>query len=902
MFNAGRGDSKNDVGEANRVPIEYANYSVIERKAEAALPDLSQDAKAVAALTAILHPPASEIDINQDFCCPITRVLIREPVQTVDGQLYEREAIEEWLKKKDTSPITGAVLANKTLAPNIFAQKQIASLLEKYPVLKDSAEWYLPRSWIERLMTALRQGDEKTIRELVEKDHRLLVHPLNADTGQRSIHLAAAGDSRSLALVITLLEKRQKGLGLQALLEADEAGYFPIHRAMLAKQPVKVLLLLCDWMGNRLKEITLPNAWLQNLLGRYYNNSALDNVNDVLRLSVIEQNLMYIDFLLQHGANPNACNKEKESLLYLAVKHGKIHSLSALLVAKANPNQDINRGLFDIPLHTAIRQGDLEAVVVLRGYGARLTDHLRDGGTPLHLAAEQNNPKIADVLYENESLTAQQLEAKDKEGHTPLHRALIKAQIDMAQWLIGRKADVNAQNTAGHSALHIAARFNRIDGLLLLLKHGATLTAKDQVGNTALHLAADAGAIDALEALLRQGLSAESLNTKGQTARQLAEANHHPGLIVRYDKVVNELRAKEENELKAHGVLGVMLLRMQHTIQDQQAQILRQQHIVEDQQAQLLRQQHTIEDQQAQLLKLQASFKLQNRDIDGLASGLNFFTEKQKAEEARKVEAARKEEAKKVLEIKAPAFLKLVALGEQDRAEAFLKATPALALCYSAVTDISNHHFKCVTAFQYAVWALDWHMWTMLLKYLPKEQAAQQFLELEEEGTEHGSVFNLQPLLDALSTYTKLSLYVGRDKRTKQWGEVIVQQSLLPAHVLQEYCRSDRSFDPCPTFKEASLPRGFPENFLFEYFNKAGILRCGSNCVVVAKEPLAPLTPLGIPVYGGYVSAYGKMPIEVDVTSLFALAKCRTEQREMLASTFQPGQALHNDRGDRKKL
>ncbi len=32
-------------------------------------------------------------------------------------------------------------------------------------------------------------------------------------------------------------------------------------------------------------------------------------------------------------------------------------------------------------------------------------------------------------------------------------------------------------------------------------------------------------------------------------------------------------------------------------------------------------------------------------------------------------------------------------------------------------------------------------------------------------------------------------------------------QRNLPAHVIQEYCRKDRPFSPCPTFKEPNFPR-----------------------------------------------------------------------------------------------
>ena len=55
-------------------------------------------------------------------------------------------------------------------------------------------------------------------------------------------------------------------------------------------------------------------------------------------------------------------------------------------------------------------------------------------------------------------------------------------------------------------------------------------------------------------------------------------------------------------------------------------------------------------------------------------------------------------------------FLRLVAEGEQDKAEAMLKSNSALALVPGDVTDLSKRSFNGITGFQYAVWALDWHM------------------------------------------------------------------------------------------------------------------------------------------------------------------------------------------------
>jgi len=53
------------------------------------------------------------------YVCPITADIMTDPVCTSDGFTYERRAITEWLRTKDTSPSTGAKLESKRLIPNI---------------------------------------------------------------------------------------------------------------------------------------------------------------------------------------------------------------------------------------------------------------------------------------------------------------------------------------------------------------------------------------------------------------------------------------------------------------------------------------------------------------------------------------------------------------------------------------------------------------------------------------------------------------------------------------------------------------------------------------------------------------------------------------------------------------
>ena len=68
------------------------------------------------------------------FLCPITQVLMGDPVLCSDGMTYERSAIELWMRTQNVSPVTGQALFHKDLTPNdrlraaiqAFQQQQIA--------------------------------------------------------------------------------------------------------------------------------------------------------------------------------------------------------------------------------------------------------------------------------------------------------------------------------------------------------------------------------------------------------------------------------------------------------------------------------------------------------------------------------------------------------------------------------------------------------------------------------------------------------------------------------------------------------------------------------------------------------------------------------------------------------
>ena len=82
--------------------------------------------------------PAAAIDVEipDEFICPITSVLMEDPVFTVDGLTYERSAIEQWLQHKVTSPMTGSPLASTQLIPNVSLRGMIRKLTDQHPGLR----------------------------------------------------------------------------------------------------------------------------------------------------------------------------------------------------------------------------------------------------------------------------------------------------------------------------------------------------------------------------------------------------------------------------------------------------------------------------------------------------------------------------------------------------------------------------------------------------------------------------------------------------------------------------------------------------------------------------------------------------------------------------------------------
>ena len=66
----------------------------------------------------------------KSFVCPITNTIMEDPVITPHGISYEKSAIEAWLNKHNTCPLTNKPLNKKDLIRNIALKNSITEYIK----------------------------------------------------------------------------------------------------------------------------------------------------------------------------------------------------------------------------------------------------------------------------------------------------------------------------------------------------------------------------------------------------------------------------------------------------------------------------------------------------------------------------------------------------------------------------------------------------------------------------------------------------------------------------------------------------------------------------------------------------------------------------------------------------
>jgi hypothetical protein len=236
-----------------------------------------------------------KVQTPEDYSCPITHQLMVDPVLASDGHTYEREAINKWLEKNNTSPMNNTVLQHKYLAPNLFAKTIIEQFLNANNVCTVEKFWEVIK--------------ERNVEEL-KKINFLERHLESKNDGLTALHYIA-GYVRNIGepIVKILL---QEGAYVDIL---DDDGGTPLIWAVFNRNMVIIKLLV--EAGTKIDH---ADNWGWTSL--HY--AACHNATEILEL------------LLDHKANINETNSEGRTPLHIAAIHGNEESVKLLLERGAN--------------------------------------------------------------------------------------------------------------------------------------------------------------------------------------------------------------------------------------------------------------------------------------------------------------------------------------------------------------------------------------------------------------------------------------------------------------------------------------------------------------------------------------------------------------------------------------
>ncbi len=237
-----------------------------------------------------------------------------------------------------------------------------------------------------------------------------------------------------------------------------------------------------------------------------------------------------------------------------------------------------------------------------------------------------------------------------------------------------------------------------------------------------------------------------------------------------------------------------------------------------------------------------------------------------------------------------------VAHGKHDAVQLILTDNISLIFKRGKVTDCSGREFENISGFEYALWAMDKHMWAKMIACIPENkegrkvfaQLIAQYNKVNTDGVTYrlnGKTITEQHFDFENTIIKELQTQVGLINAPgyKDWGAIDTQwqegvggaQKRLPMHIVDEYC-SNEPFHPLPKF--TSQPKSSKKFYNWitnkgeDWFNVDSKL--GFRFAIYKGAALAP-TPA--PVWGqrGAHRARG-VGAGIDLAAVKALCEVRT--------------------------
>ena len=304
-------------------------------------------------------------------------------------------------------------------------------------------------------------GHLNIVRYLVETANASINHPGTTDAPGIVAAITNGGHMEVLRYLLSLY-KVEPGA------TSDPTKFSPVEAAIYDERLDMLQLLV---------ESGKADAWLRvrSCSGVFAVSSAARGPVALLKYLVEETKM-----------DPDLKNEDNSTPLTCAAQHGRLDSVEYLL---STGRVDINVKVDGTtPLMFAAEGGFADvvrALVNVEGIKleARKTRHAR---TPLSKAAGKGHVEVVKVLVGTGRVV---LESKDgKFGRTPLGWAARNGEIETIKFLtLDAKCDINAKDKEGRTPLSLAVAYYHYEVVIFLIENGADLETVDNEGKSLLH-------------------------------------------------------------------------------------------------------------------------------------------------------------------------------------------------------------------------------------------------------------------------------------------------------------------------------------------------------------------------------------------------------------------------------
>lgn len=423
----------------------------------------------------------------EELRCPITHEIFLDPVVCEDGFVYERYAIEDWFKKKSTSPLTNTEITNKNTFPVFYIKKIIDDLLIRNPELKKEQYTLILThnnnvKEIQNIMTS------KKYRELLRYtqyslnllfEHKELFNNFMEQCGDLRIYKhiidncydlvdARCVDNWSILHFICTYIK-QDSIRHELIRYVINKGV-SVNTTTIPKKST-ALHMLCYYYGN-LKDI-------QYIIEQKADINSVNNVEYSAihylcsRTNYSEESINILKELLSAGCKLDNITDDnyKTHPLYLACISNNVDIVKYLISIQ----KELSETIINILIKLISNSSNLELIDCILSIDEKNITN-KNTFTILKKACVKNNTELFKLLI-NKGIDIK-LDSNE-DGYYLIHTACKNNNIEMVRLLIENKVDINANSLDNEKPLHIACRSASGEIVKLLLNNNAQVNVMD---------------------------------------------------------------------------------------------------------------------------------------------------------------------------------------------------------------------------------------------------------------------------------------------------------------------------------------------------------------------------------------------------------------------------------------